>query len=584
MSDAGPRRERGVAAPVDEHDAFAELQALLVGPEREQLASIRERIDDPDARRREVADVLPQVLLKHASDPRFTHALTPPVERAITASVRKNPGPLADALFPVMGPAIRKAVNAALAGMVEGLNRTLDHSLSWRSLAWRIEALRTGRSFGEVMLAHTLVYRVEQLFLIERTSGLLLQHIAPGTDGIRDADMVSGMLTAIRDFVKDSFTVDGDQGVGLLQVGECCVWVEQGPRAILAAVVRGVAPVSFRAALQAALERIHLEFADEFDSFNGDASAFDAARPTLEACLHAEYQKDAAPRRRLRPLALAAAVVAILLVAWAAFAYRARSRWNQYVDALNAEPGIVVISSGKRGGKYMISGLRDPLARDPATLLAAYALSPGDVDTAWKPYQAAAPSLALARARQVLQPPGGVTLDLKDGVLFASGPVPLAWLAEASRLAPFVPGVTRLDAAGAADAAVRSAIARIEGLSPLFVKGQAALVPGQEEVIQQLVARAAELERAAAATGKTFRVEVIGHTDADGLPGANIPLSRARAAVVRLAIERVVSDRLRLVDEGVGSDDPAVQSDNEQDKQRNRRVTVRVTALSAASR
>src|SRR5262249_8746842 len=240
-------------------------------------------------------------------------------------------------------------------------------------------------------------------------------------------------------------------------------------------------------------ERTHLEFADEFASFNGDASAFDARRPPLEACLHAEYQKDAAPRRRLRPLALAAAVVAILLVAWAAFAYRARSRWNQYVDALNAEPGIVVISSGKRGGKYMISGLRDPLARDPATLLAAYALSPGDVDTARRPYEAAGPSLALARARQVLQPPGGVTLDLKDGVLFASGPVPLAWLAEASRLAPFVPGVTRLDAAGAADAAVRSAIARIEGLSPLFVKGQAALVPGQEEVIQQLVARAADL-------------------------------------------------------------------------------------------
>src|SRR5262245_50811213 len=171
-------------------------------------------------------------------------ALTPPVERAITASVRKNPGPLADALFPVMGPAIRKAVNAALAGMVDGLNRTLEHSLSWRSLAWRVEALRTGRSFGEVMLAHTLVYRVEQLFLIESTSGLLLQHLAPGTDGVRDADMVSGMLTAIRDFVKDSFGVAGDDALEGLKVGELSIWIEQGPRAVLAGVVRGVAPRS----------------------------------------------------------------------------------------------------------------------------------------------------------------------------------------------------------------------------------------------------------------------------------------------------------------------------------------------------
>src|SRR6185503_3401655 len=171
--------------------AFAELRALLIGEELDQLGSIRSRLDDPEARRREVADILPHVLIEHSADPRFTHALSPPVERAITASVRRNPGPLAEALFPVMGPAIRKAVASALTGMVEALNRTLEHSLSWRSIAWRIESLRTGKSFGEVMLLHTLAFRVEQVFLIERTSGLLLHHVTEGAGEVRDADMVS---------------------------------------------------------------------------------------------------------------------------------------------------------------------------------------------------------------------------------------------------------------------------------------------------------------------------------------------------------------------------------------------------------
>ena len=169
--------------------------------------ALQARLGDPAVQARQVAAVLPQALQLQALDPELARALAPPVEDAITASIHRNPKPLADALFPVMGPAIRKAVAASLVGMVESFNRTLEHSLSWRSLTWRVEAFRTGRSFGEVVLLHTLLFRVEQVFLIDRTSGLLLQHVQAGVAGVQDADMVSGMLTAIRDFVGDSFAV-----------------------------------------------------------------------------------------------------------------------------------------------------------------------------------------------------------------------------------------------------------------------------------------------------------------------------------------------------------------------------------------
>jgi len=560
-----------------DYEAFGELRSLIVGEERDQLASIRIRLDDQAQRRRDVGEVLPAVLLEHAADPRFTHALTPPVERAITASVRNNPGPLADALFPVMGPAIRKAVAAALSSMVDGLNRTLEHSLSWRSLAWRLEAFRSGKSFGEVMLLHTLVFRVEQVFLIDRITGLLLQHVADGPREVRDADLVSGMLTAIRDFVRDSFSgTDGDSLEGL-KVGELSVWIEQGPRAIIAAVVRGTAPRAYRTTLQTALERIHLELADELAQFKGDTSVFEAARPALDACLHTEFASTAKPNHRTLWLLLGAAV--LLFAAWAGFAFRARARWDHYVDALRAEPGIVVVSSGRRSGKYAISGLRDPLARDPQTLLAESSLAATDVDASWEPYYAASPSLAVVRARQVLQPPDGVRLVLKDGVLSVSGAAPVTWLAEASRVAALIPGVAVFDATLSADAAVRDAVARLTALSPLFAKGKAILAPGQDDVLRQFVALAGQLDRAGAAVRQRFRLDIIGHTDADGAPEANLPLSRARAATVRAAVQAIGSERLELVDAGVGSEDPVVRSDREADKQRNRRVTVRVTPI-----
>ena len=94
-----------------------------------------------------------------SADPELARALAPPVEKAITASVRRDPKPLADAIFPIIGPAIRKAVAASLAAMVESMNRTLEHSVSWRAIRWRLEARRTGRTFGEVVLLHTLLYR-----------------------------------------------------------------------------------------------------------------------------------------------------------------------------------------------------------------------------------------------------------------------------------------------------------------------------------------------------------------------------------------------------------------------------------------
>lgn len=565
----------------DERDEFARLRALLVGRERDQLDAILARLDDAAERRREIAEVLPHVLFEHTSDPRFTHALTPTVEKAITASVKANPAPLADALFPVMGPAIRKAVASALASMVEGLNRTLEHSLSWRSFLWRLEARRTGKSFGEVMLLHTLVYRVEQVFLIHRDSGLLLQHVTEGAGDVKDADMVSGMLTAIRDFVRDSFKVGDSESLEALNVGELSVWIEQGPSAILAAVMRGAAPRSFRTTLQTAIERIHLEFVDEFEQFNGNAAKFDGARPALAACQHTEYRADQRPSRT--PVIAAVAVAAILLLVWGGFAWRASRRWNAYVTALKSEPGIIVVSSGRSGGKYVVSGLRDPLSRDPAGLLADAQLAPDDVVTTWESYHAASPALALARARQVLQPPPGLTLDLKDGVLSASGDASLSWLAEASRLAALIPGINAMDVAAVEQQVARNASAQLESLSPLFTKGEATLSVGQDLVLRQLVTRTGEMARAAQQLNRRFHITVVGHTDSDGSPETNLALSRARAAAIRDAMRPAANDFLEIVDEGVGSDDPAVMSDREIDKQQNRRVTIRVTPVASTA-
>src|SRR6476646_5694967 len=113
-------------------DSFDELRTLLVGPEQRELRDLREYIHDPAAQTREVSRVLPDAIALRSDDEQLTRALAPTVEEAITSSVRRDPRPLADALFPVIGPAIRKAIAHTLAGMIESLNRTLEQSVSFR--------------------------------------------------------------------------------------------------------------------------------------------------------------------------------------------------------------------------------------------------------------------------------------------------------------------------------------------------------------------------------------------------------------------------------------------------------------------
>ena len=75
------------------------------------------------AQARDVSRVLPRRPSSCApDDPHLQRALAPTIEDAIAASVRRNPRPLADALFPIIGPAIRKAIAATLSGMLESLN------------------------------------------------------------------------------------------------------------------------------------------------------------------------------------------------------------------------------------------------------------------------------------------------------------------------------------------------------------------------------------------------------------------------------------------------------------------------------
>ncbi len=567
-----PRKD----APADDVE-MRELRSLLLGPAEQQIAEIHERLKDPRRQLEEVSHVLPAaVSARTRQDGALGEALGPTVTKAIERSVRKNPQPLVDAIFPVIGPAIRKAIAVALSGMIQSLNQTMAHSFSARGLKWRVEAWRTGKPFAEVVLLHTLLYRVEQVFLIHKETGLLLQHVVAGNAAVQDADMVSGMLTAIQDFVHDSFQSPEGEQLETMEVGDLTVWVEQGPLALLAGVIRGTAPQELRPIFQGTLERIHLEFHDRLVNFSGDASELDAARPLLEDCLQSQVDQEKKAARGLPvPMIVIGSLAVIALLVWGFFALRARERWNNYVERVRSEPGVVVTETGSRGGKFFIVGLRDPLARDPAVFLPEAGVAADDVASRWEPFQAMSPEFVLARAARLIEPPDTVSLKLNDGVLEAEGFATRAWIEETRRAARFIPGVSRLKDDRLLD------VDRILKPSLLFVVDETTLVPGQEEQLQQLMTDIERLQSLAVALKKNVRLEITGHADGSGTEERNEELRRGRAEAIVAELNKRLPPQPNLTVVAAGSKERLRDEVTESDRAANRCVTFKIILSSA---
>lgn len=559
------------------------VRSVLLERERAALTALQQTIGDP----RQFAEAVGRVLadafsLAAARNEDLAKALAPTLERATQASIRKDPSTLVGILYPVVGPAIRKSVAEGIEGSLQRLNRAIKHSFSLQGLRWRLEALRSGTSFADVVLKHTVEYRVEHVFLIHRKSGLLLDHVAAEAVATQDPQLVSGMLTAIQDFVRDSF--DGHGGVGgidTLRLGELLIWCEEGPSAYLAAVIRGNPPEALHAVLHDALTAIHGTMGEALEAFDGDNSALGDLQTPLRDCLRQQDQAPPKKVRRLSPWLWAVPIVLVLLLAaWAIPRAIEQRHFDDYVARLRDEPGVVVTSAERRGGKWRVSGLRDPLAVDPAELITAARLEPASVVGHWERYQALDPAIALKRIELVLRPPPGVSLALNGDVIRATGAAPEHWAEQARALvASQPPGSPTVDLSaltGIVDPTFNRLRDAIQSHVIAFDSNMPRPAQGQNAVLDLLAQELGDLIQVANGLGFSARVMIVGHTDSAGRETSNLALGQARAEVVRFMLRErgIAPDRLAVRSAGIL--EPALEGDDTQSAAQNRRVSFTV--------
>ena len=499
--------------------SLAELQELLFGEYMRHVQHLRNRLDDADLRALEDSKILAQSLTLSAKrDPKLKMALQPLVEESLRLSVDRDPAMLAGALFPIVGEAVRKAVAHALQQMFDSMNAILAQSFSLKRWRWRFEARRSGKTFAEVALARSLSYRVEHVYIIHRKTGLLLAEVTNQANLLQDADMVVGMLTAIQDFARDSFTSEKKDDLEVIQLGEFKIWLQHGPVALLAAVVRGQPPASLRNLFLMRVEQIHKDFHAGMAQFEITGQAVPGIEAGLDECLveDANAGKQSYLKFKIAGVLLLAAVAGALFVH-----IRYLNRWSHYLEALQRQPGIVVIDDQRKGRKLFVRGLRDPMAIVPESLLADYRVPAKNVSEHWEPYFSLDPRFA---------------------------------------------NVRRLDAEATV---LRKQAVRFEVDSIKLPIDQLALVDTIADEIHELAADAASQNR-------QLHIQLYGHTDTTGTDEHNDLLSQQRAeAIVHSLVSRGIDPSL-LSAAGLGAKQPGHVTDEAEEQDLDRRVTFQV--------
>ncbi|WP_375751441.1 OmpA family protein [Vibrio sp. HN007] len=369
-----------------------------------------------------VSNVLTEALHdREKQDGTVRKVLTPLVEKSVEASVVARKDQFVSYLYPLVGSLVRKSVSAFLAELVEQTNELLESSLTYRGLKWRFKAWQAGVSYTQYVVSQTFVFRVEQVLLIHRETGMLLKTVVKDKTQATDGDMVSAMLTAINDFVADSFSnqsSESEQSLDEIKTDDFTLLIKQGPQAFLVAAITGNAPANIGEQLQLTLEDIHSIYGEEFRVFNGDAAPFENTEEQLTDCLLSQQKEEQVSKKKFPWLA-----VLLILIAASYGGYHLFKQWQLdykawQVHQLEQVPGIVLLSSERCDDHICVELLRDPVALDSAEWLKGVDVPVNKISIHERPYQSLEPDLIHPRRLKVLEGFPEITYSQADSKFY----------------------------------------------------------------------------------------------------------------------------------------------------------------------
>lgn len=412
-----------------------ELRQIIVGDNADLLSELKDRVESVEKRSKDVAEVLPAAIDERiAADNRLIDSLKKPVSIGLKQAIRDEPDAYAEILYPVMAPSIRRAISQAISSMLVTINQTIESATTAQGLALRIESVRTGIPYAQLILRKSATYTVEHIYLMDHDTGLLINEAHNmGADSL-DGDAVSAMFSAIQSFVQDSFSHDKTTMLtdfkSEQQSARHNTWIVHGSRMRLACVILGDAPESLREKLYDVLDQLHVDFASQSVEFDGDASIFSGVENYIDPILHLDDKESetTSSEDSQSSSVVPVLIFAVLLCGLAFYYFSKYSRLQTVEHFLRQTPGVAVTDSYWDDGKIIIEGLQDPDAEVPYSKLEQEGIEPDVLVMNTIPFRSLEFSMELQRFKKEFALPRGVQFGVQENQISLYGESPIQWL------------------------------------------------------------------------------------------------------------------------------------------------------------
>jgi hemerythrin/septum formation topological specificity factor MinE len=188
---------------------FDKLREILLEKdweERDQLAQKLEDLDDQINSRNRLEEKIQPILADERTNlkNKFPELFGPQITESISKQIRESQDEVVEALYPIIGRMIKKYITSEMEKLSEKVDHQMELAFSWEGWKIRIKAWISGTPQKDMMISKLIEPKIEEIYVIERNSGMLLGSFSKNAS--LDRDMVAGMLTAIKAFVEDAFT------------------------------------------------------------------------------------------------------------------------------------------------------------------------------------------------------------------------------------------------------------------------------------------------------------------------------------------------------------------------------------------
>lgn len=181
----------------------------------------------------------------------------PLVSTALASEVKNSQDKIVDILFPLLGKMIKKFVQQEVKLLSDNINGQMKQTFSVKTYTRKFKSIFTGVSEQELVIADIVKPELQQIFVIEKGSGIIIANYSKTTT--IDPDMVAGMLTAIKSFVEDAFN-GGGQSLENIEYELYNIQIQNFTSYYIAAVLSGSINNFFKNKIQDDL----MDFADSY--------------------------------------------------------------------------------------------------------------------------------------------------------------------------------------------------------------------------------------------------------------------------------------------------------------------------------